>query len=329
MLAWAEVAAAGDASRKVADFVAAGASTYTLTSERNIDGATCEGLADTGYVDVAGALRETDSVRFEVIRSTPVAMYEVTPRLVDLLIPNRLTSSKVGVYLSPALAEVVAPGLGSSTGDGNSGSRSLHPVDAIGVYKWPDDGRPTSLQYAIVGETPPVGVFDQCWIRASDPTSDPSFLLRSVLRRGAGTGVEAELAQLNPTLGTTLSAKTDFASRPTRYAWLAGLFLGSLLGAASLWLRRLEVASARDLGLAPGAQQMQTALEAMTWAFAGLVLTAPALAFRVSQELTDPADLILVAAPILLAGWVGVLAGTAGVAAWIRRKPTSDYLRTR
>lgn len=328
-LAWVEVATAGNASKEVADFVAAGASTYTLTSTGNVDGAACEGLSETGNVDVAGAVRQTDGVRLEVIRSTPVPVYEVTPRLLGLFDLARANASAAGVYLSPGLAEVVAPQLASLEGDRKAGSQSLPPVNAIGVYRWPDDGRPTSLQYAIIAETPPLGAFDQCWIRATDPATDPSFLLRSVLLRDAGAGIEVELGQLNPTFGTTLSTKLTFATRPTRLAWLAAMVFGALLGAASIWLRRLEVASARDFGWAAGAQQLQSLLEALSWATAGLLLAAPALAFRASQEMTDQRDIALVAAPILLGGLVGALAGVAAASALIRQKPTSEYLRTR
>jgi hypothetical protein len=329
MLIWADVSSASAGTSKVYDFVAAGASTYTVTSEGNVDGAACERLAGTGYVSRAGALREAGSVRLAMIPSTPVSIYEATPQLLNLLVPDRPRPDRAGVYLSPGLANAVAPDLGLSTSVGTSTSRRLAPVDAIGVYPWPDDGRPASLQYAMVGATPPGGTFDQCWVRAADPMSDPSFLLRSALVRSPTTAAEAEVAQLNPSLGTTLSAAADFRTRATRLAWVPAVFLGCLLGAASIWLRRLEIANAREVGVAGGSQQAQTLLETASWALAGLLLAAPAAAIRASQQHTDRVDLATVAVPILLAGLVGAVMGSAGITAWLRRKPISEYLRTR
>lgn len=328
VLILADVASAGDATSKVDEFIAAGASTYTLTSEMNVDGAACERLAGTVYVDAAGALREGDSVRLEILPSTPVSVYEVTPRFIDLLVPDRVRPDQAGVYFSPTLADTLVPGF-ESAGNGEPSVRRIVPVEVIGVYPWPDDGRPASLQYAMVGATPAGGTFDQCWVRAADPMTDPSFLLRSTLVRNPVTTTEVEVAQLNPSLGTTLSAPAEFRARPTRFAWVAGLSLGSLLGAASLWLRRIEIANAREVGVTAGAQQAQTLLETGFWAIAGLLLAAPIAVIRASQEHTDQVGLAIMATPILLAGLIGALMGAAGGAALLRRKPLTEYLRTR
>lgn len=327
VLVWADVGSASALAGKVHSYVAAGASTHTLVSDSNIDGAACERLSSSGFVDAAGALRAADDVRLRVLPSNPVSAFDATPGLLHLIAPGRSHPGRAGVYVAPALADTVAPGLaGAAVGE----PVVVTPVTALGTYPWPDDGRPTPLQYAVLGAARPAGAFDQCWVRSIDPTVDPTFLLRSTLLRTPTDPSDAQVAQLNPRLGESLTVAADFGARPTRLAWAAGLGIGALLAAAAIWLRRLEVASARELGVPAISQLAGALLETFAWAFAGVTVTVPLLIARASGgAATDRADLALVGAPVLLAGLVGALLGGLVATAVVRRRPVTSYLRAR
>lgn len=326
VLVWADVGSAVSLADKVHTYVAAGASTHTLVSTGNIDAAACERLISSGYVDAAGALRGSGDVRLSVLPSNPLGGYTATPGLLQLIAPNRPHPGGTGVYISPALSDTIAPDLSGSATTG----RFVAPVTVLGIYPWPDDGRPTPLQYALLGAAPPAGAFDQCWVRSIDPTVDPTFLLRSTLIRMPTGPSDAEVAQLNPRLGESLTASSEFASRPTRLAWLVSLGIGALLAAAAIWLRRLEFASARELGVPVAAQLAGTLLETLAWALTGMVLSVPLVIVGASRGAApDRATLVTVGLPILIAGITGSAFGSIATTAILRRRAVTFYLRTR
>lgn len=331
VLIWADVGSATSATEKARAYVAAGASTHTIVSESNIDAKACERLVSSGFVDAAGAIRAGQDVRLRVMPSNPVPTYEATPGLLQLIGPDRGHPDSSGVYLSPQLAEMLAPSLGQPKASTSAAHPvAVPPVTALGTYPWPDDGRPTPLQYALVGATPPSGVFDQCWVRSSNPTTDPSFLLRSTLIRAPTDLGSVEVAQLNLRLGASLTAADDFDQRATRLAWVGGIFFAGLLAAASLWLRRLELANAKEVGVPLLAQLTATAIETCVWALAGAALAVPVLLIRAKQgPALDQSDLIIVGVPILLSGLAGSVIGALVATSLLRRQAVTDYLRTR
>jgi hypothetical protein len=330
LLAWADVASAATLAGKVHAFVASGASTYTLISDANIDGAACEGLVSSGYAEAAGGLRTGGDTRLRALPDNPVGVYEATPGLLGLIAPDRPHPDSTGVYLAPALADDVAPVLNHRPGEGVDVPVLVAPMTALGTYPWPDDGRPAQLQYAVLGAVRPVGAFDQCWVRSVDPTADPRFLLRSTLIRTPTDPDDAQVAQLNPRLGESLAATAEFGSRPNRLAWVVSLGVGFLLAAASVWLRRVELAGGREVGMATVAQLTQILLETLAWALAGALLAAPLLMARAAQGApVDRLSLMAVGVPVLMAGAAGSLIGSITTAALVRRRPVISYLRTR
>ncbi|MEO7069717.1 MAG: hypothetical protein ABI131_04410 [Nostocoides sp.] len=333
VLLWADVGAAASLASKVDAYVATGASTYTLTSVDNIDGRACDRLVTSGVVGAAGAIRSADEVQFAVLPSNPVAAFAATSGLLELIAPHRPSPGSAGVYLSPALRDTLAPtlpGPGTVSAASTVTPVSVAPVTALGVYPWPDDGRPSQLQYAVLAAAPATGTFDQCWVRAVEPTLDPSFLLRSTLLRTPTDPSDAQIAQLNPRLGRSLTAATDFDTRPTRLSWLAGLGVGLLLSAVGLWLRRLELANAREVGVPALSQLMGILLETLAWALAAAVLATPALLVRASTGAADGRSaLAQVGLPVLLAGVFGALLGAVAARLTLRRRPVTAYLRTR
>ncbi len=329
VLVWIDVSETAVLSAEMHTYVAAGSSTYTLVSDANIDGAACERLVSSGYVDAAGALRGGGDVRLHILPSNAVNVYEATPGLMRLIAPDRWHPDAAGAYLSPALAKAVAPVL-SNPQERPRSPLLVAPVSALGTYPWPDDGRPAQLQYAVLGTARPTGAFDQCWVRSVDPIVDSTFLLRSALLHTPTDPADAQVSQLNPRLGEAPTAASDFASRPTRLSWLVGLFAGALLAAVSAWLRRLELACSRELGVPTTSQLAGTLLETLVWACAGAVLCAALLVARASQA--DPADrgaLVSVGLPVMVAGVVGAVGGSLATAGLVRRRPVTAYLRTR
>jgi len=332
VLIWADVGSAASLANKAHSYVDAGSSTYVIVSEGGIDGAACEYLISSGYVNAAGALRRGDEIRLRVLPSNPVSAYELTPGLLQLIDVKPSHPGVAGVLLSSVLADAVAPVLNQPTRSGTSAQPPVvvAPLLALGTYSWPDDGRPTQLQYAVLGAVQPTGSFDECWVRSLDPNVDPTFLLRSTLVRAPNNPSDAQISQLNPRLGESLTVASEFASRPTRLAWLASLAFGAFLAAASIWLRRLELASARELGVSTTSQLAQTLLETLAWAIIGTVLATPLLLARAASSASeDRMAMVAVATPILLAGIIGSIVGSLLTAVLVRRRPVTAYLRTR
>lgn len=322
-LAELEIATTGALVDRVRAFVAAGASTYVISADDNIDAAACSRLAVTGVLDRAGALRVAAPVTLTAMPWSPIQMMEVTPGLLDLIAPTRREPAGQGVYASTDLADTIAP-------LANSRTVSVPPMTVLGTYAWPDDGRPAPLQYAALAPAPATGAFDQCWARATDPTVDGSYLLRSVLIRTPSDPTQVTLTQLNSSLGAKLTARDDFTVRPSRWAWAAAALGGLLLSMVLVWLRRVELAAGRAVGVPLASQLLGALLEAGVWSVAACLLSAPYVLMRANAvAASDQTWVALLAVPIGLGALCGVAIGTLLAVALVSRRPVEAYLRTR
>jgi hypothetical protein len=318
-----------DANQTLTRWREAGASVVTVSAPDGIDGAACEALSDTAGITASGAGRMVASgLPLPALPLGTPALAEVTPGLVNLLMTTAGGTSTAatpafgGLLLSDSLADALDRGPGSTLATGLGSAR------IAGAYAMPDDGRDSTLGYAALAEVPAQGRFDFCWAEVWPPSEATAGLVRSAL--AVGTEVQATTGQLNPTLGSTLDPAVLYAGRATRYAPVACLVAGLLLGLVSVRLRRLELASALHAGITHTALRLQVGLETVIWVTASLVLSAPVVwaGASVGNSLS-PATTGGPALVGLGAGVVGVFLGAVAALAITQEEHLFRYFKQR
>lgn len=312
--------------RKAQAFIEVGASTFTVASEGNIDASACERLSGSGLVDRAGAIRQIRGVRIATLPGAAVSTYEVSTGFLEFL--RVVPAARTGVLISEALARELLP----AKGQPRPGAlpNEVPPLWIIGTYAWPDDGRPTDLEYAVVASVPPAKAFDQCWIRSRDPADRPLDLLLSTLIQSPENPSDAVPVQSNPELGETFTYADDFGTRGTRYAWIFVGIATALAAMAGLRRRATELTNARECGIAPLALTIQVLLETFVWAILGAAMALGGLVVSMElQGIPNPTELLILDLRLAISAIVGAAIGSIlGVLA-ITRRPTEFYLRIR
>ncbi|WP_306232622.1 hypothetical protein [Agrococcus beijingensis] len=279
-----DLAAVAAADARAEAFRAAGADVLVVQSSGGIDASRCRALVQVAGVEAAGAIR-ADEPRFAASApGSSIPTFEVTPEFGAVL---GTKTSGAGVLLSSEAASMLDAAMGER----------LPLIDGStavgGVYRYPSDGRMLGLGFAMLVPTTDPGHYDACWMRTW-PAADAHQMLLQTVATGA-SDTPPDLRQLNPRLGAELDAASAFHERPTRLLPLAGALALAAIGAGAVLLRKLELASARHLGVSR---------EALA-AGIGLSLLAP------------------------FAGAIGALAGGAITAASIRERDVYRSFRQR
>lgn len=280
-----------------------GANVLILQSPGLIDPRACEALNATPGV-TAGALRQpTHNLVAAALPGSSIPTYEVTPGLAGLIMAGEAGSAE-GVLLSRPAAQtlgVLADRLATTAGD----------VQVAGVYPYPDDGRRSDLEFAVLIPTVADDRFDECWIETWPPSAQAESLLRTTQEsRGRDASSDAVLLQLNGTLGTSFAGQTQFAGRPTRWVpAVAGLAAFAIVFAAGR-LRKVELASARHCGVTLADQWLIVMCEGAAWVLAVCALAVPSTLVSLSVALPgDRATFLQLGATVLALMGVGGLAG--------------------
>lgn len=334
----ADLASITSVQRRADAFVASGGSTTIITYNNHIDGAACDRLASLDGVIAAGAVRDSTSrLTFAALPSTGVPTFEATPGAVGVF-ANATTDARDtvrttprmmdGVWLSSDAAEPVAAHAGSTIT-----LRDDTTARVAGVYDWPDDGRQSGFTYAAV--TPmPAGdgdLFDQCWVKAWPVPNDIESLLRIVtVGDASNTQERPTISQLNTAGGRTFDATAAFRTRLTAIAPIVAGAIALMAGFLSVWLRRLELASALHCGVPKPAMIVQTLVETCAWAYVAMLLCTPVLAWMWLEN-TD-ADAHSIADTLMrvpAAAYVGVMAGALLGACLIRERSLFRYFKNR
>lgn len=309
---------------KARSFVQSGASTYIISSANNVDGTACERLAQSELIDRAGALRQSRSVHIDSLPDAPAQVYEVSPKFLSFLKVS--SSPRPGVLISQGLAHDVLP----KTLSGSYASRQVSPLSVVGVYRWPDDGRSSDLQYAVVAPLPTTAVYDQCWIRSADPAQKPLDLLQATLIRPPDDPSEAVPVQLNQRLGEEFPMRSEFSSRGTRYAWLFACTTAILISIAAARRRAAEFVNAKECGVPTNSIIIGCALEAGIFAVLGSALALSGLlVFMCFDDSKEAWQLILFDVRIACGAVSGALLGSVFGVALVLRRPVEHYLRIR
>lgn len=313
-----------DADRRARDFRESGAATLVIQAPGRIDGAQCDSFGNLPNVVAAGAVRElSDGVRLTLLPSTSARFYESTPGFAGVLGAD---VTGTGVLLSTEVVDA----LGWRSGQAALIAGGRVPV--AGSFSYPDDGRRPGFGFSVVAETlADQGPFDECWVTVWPQTSDVESLTGLVVMAAPGSDDAdsgPKLLRVNTSFGTT------FDTGPVAYVWeyaaVAGLVLGAIAAVTFVRGRRLELASARHVGV-QRADQLAMLLSEMiiVTLIAALVVAPFAVHLAVMAEPTATESLALYALRGLCATLAGVVAGT--ILAWsgIRERHLFRYFRER
>jgi hypothetical protein len=263
-----------------AAYRAAGAHVLILQAPGAIDPGACEALNSVTGVR-AGALREAPrDLVAAVLPDSSVPTFEASPGLAGIIMAGRAMRSE-GVLVSSAVASTIAAeeGFPSATGD----------VAVAGVYDYPDDGRRTDLEFAVLAPTTASGAFDECWAEVWPESAELEPLLRTTRIPTDSDSDSGTLLQWNTTHGTSFPGRDFFGARATRWLPIAAAVAGFFIALAAARLRKVELASARHSGVTLADQWVILALESLPWVLAAFLLAVPVTSVFLARSLPEDA----------------------------------------
>ena len=317
-LAWLDMSQVAAVQHEADAYRQAGAATYVITADGQVDGARCDALTRVTGVRAAGAGRSANAAFVPV--ATPrnaIPQYDITPGLARQLDPDYTTG--IALDALPAQGLGITPGalLRGATGD----------AAVVATYDYPADGRDQTLSYALTRSGAPTGTYDQCWV-AMWPPDPPTAgtLLSTTLAAGADLD-QVRTGQLNPTLGASFDAPQRFQTRTGRYAAPAAFLFALALVVGIARLRRLELAYARHLGLSRLHVTALLTLETTIVAIPAAAIGAAATTIYASTTHLNqlwPFGLRVLALAVL-----GAIAGAVLAGATTSQKRLFRYFKTR
>ena len=239
-LAWLEVSAVRVLVDDTASYITDGGATWILQAPQAINGNTCDSLSGADGVLAAGALRgESVGLVTTVLPKAPIPLYSVTPGFPNLIGASSLTGVVVADQVVDRYALVTPTTIDTTIG----------PVAISGGYAMPSDSR-SSIGFAALQPTYSDQVFDECWITIW-PTNDSVKMLAytALIPSDNPQQMGVKLSQLNPTFASGVDPAKQYDNRLTRWAPVAALVGGLVIGFAAIWTRRLELASTLHAGL--------------------------------------------------------------------------------
>ncbi|MEV0565895.1 hypothetical protein [Dactylosporangium sp. NPDC050588] len=307
------------------EFRSHGAATYIITTERGVDGVSCERLRDINGVRSAGAVRTVSPTpTLLALPAGTLPLHEATRGFLPLL----GIEARVAQQASYVISRPAADQLSAESGSDLATSNGVAHVDAL--YEYPDDGRNSSLLYAAVSVAPKEGRFDECWIQVWPLMDAVPTLLRTTLSASVRPDAKVRISQLNSRLGERYDGLSLYENRLTRYASLAGMALGLCIGALSVRLRRLELAAALHVGVSRAALTTQIALETLTSAAITAALCSPVLAVIAhSAGSVNEIGIFVTEMEVVLASSIGCLIGSVAGTITVRNRHLFNYFKAR
>jgi hypothetical protein len=300
-----------------------GAAIRMATAPKAINAAACESLGRVEGIAAAGALREGQPVALRALGSLTVPAFDVTPGLLGVLGASNADSS--GAFVSSALAAR----WGVEAGDALSTDQGSLTI--AGVFPYTErDGRDSRLANAVLLPTLVEGRFDACLAEVWPSSASRDGLLRGTADGTDGKPGGASISLLNETFGRNWEGSADFEARVTRFAPIAAIALGVVLGAGAALRRRLEFAAALHAGLAPRALAFIVAAESFLWASAAALgaFAAVAIAGIVLFRATLGAAL-MTAGLTCSAGALAAIAGAVAACSSIRESHLFRHFKNR
>jgi hypothetical protein len=334
LCAAADVVSITGLSRQASDYQAAGGATWILTAANGVNGSQCAALSESTDVIGAAAVSQSsinmytgmgtqENLTLSVLPRSPIPIKTATSGIGQVLgQPGALSA---GVLFPDSVAESLGVGEGDSvtTADG-------HDMQVAGVYGYPDDGRNRELGYVAIEQVAPVGTFDECWITVWPPDQAEAHELLWTALLSSADPQQVTVSQLNPSMGLTFAPNDSFTGRITQYIWLLVLLGSIIIGAASVWIRRLEFASALHAGVVKSQQLIQILLETLFWAFVAGVITAAIVLYLSMWHNPDFwSSAFLAGLRVILAGVLGACVGACAIGCVISENQLFKYFKQR
>lgn len=261
------------------------ASVMVLEAPKSIDGKACMALARVAGVHSAAAVRSPEhQVSANAIPSSSIRTFEATTGIGALLRAHTATDTSRGIYLS----EQVATALSAQPG----AHRVFDNQDTFiaGVFPWPEnDGRKPGYAYSMFIPTPPQGTFDECWIDTWPMNPALDALLRGTLipKGNQADVAPTKLYAFNQSLGSSFDGTGLLRERLGAHAIWIITAVGIVIGAASVWRRRLEIASDLHAGVTRVDLLTKFAWETAVWVSSTLILALPILSWVILRNPTN------------------------------------------
>lgn len=306
----------------VDSYIEQGGSIQYLVAEDGVDSSNCEALTTYDNVSASGALRNAEELVLDTLPGTTYEAYEVTEGFGDLL---GIKSKERGVWISQSLADALGVAVSSSL---QSQGRSL---DVAGIFTYPNGGRDSRLEHAILVPVPSQGSsFNECWMAAWPQAESADSQLRSALKMVNAESTEVAISQLNRSLSTTLDGSTLYLHRATRWMPLFAIFAGTVLGLIWARARKLEYAAALHAGQTRAALVSTAILECLIWSTLGASLaTVVALGLAIGLNPMPEVWMLSLALPSPIAAIAGSLLGALIGASSMREKYLFRYFKER
>lgn len=308
-------------------FRSSGAAIIVLTAAGAVDPMACERLDSVAGVESAGALRESGAAAIAtLLPASPIPIHEVSQQFEAVLGARRLSGS--GAVVSDEVIESLG-GRGISWFATRAGA--LHVGS---VYSYPTDGRRAGLAWAVLLPTTSRDPFDECWISVWPYDESMRQLLPSAIDIDAaarsGSAFTYDVAQLNERLGSAPSGSQRFGNRVTASAPLVVAVAGLLLGALSIFLRRLEIAARLHHRSRRTTIVEFVLLETSFWAIlGGGIASMGGLVIAISLLPEDGRAIALMTALMTGIGILSSVFGAVGATLFVRERQLFVYFTER
>jgi len=312
--------------RDADEFQNKGASTVTVVAPGAISGAACEALTQIDGVAASGAVRSTQgTLSLTVLPRSPIALRDATNGFVKVIGASRFADGGV----------VVSNDVASSAGlrEGEAVDTDRGQVAIRGVYDYPSDGRRPGFGWTALVPVAATGDFDECWLTVW-PWNDrvQAFVKGLVISTGASASENPKItqSQLNTQLGMRFQGAERYVERATRYLPYVAFFLGMVVSALAVRMRRLELAARLHDGASRADLLAQVLVEAAAWIVpATLIAWAAAILYPHLASTPAVQDFGTAQYAAALAGLLGAFAGTLSATALVRERHLFAYFKDR
>lgn len=309
------------------------ANVHVVEAPQKIDPHACMALSHLAGVHSAVAVRNPEhQVSANALPSSNIRTYEATSGVEHIVrVPTfeRATAAQspgqMGVYLSQDVAQTLGASAGSTVRLDNE------DITVLGVFPWSeDDGRRPGFAYSLFIPTAPTGLFDECWVDTWPMNPDLEPFMRGAVLPSDEPGQPVKLYSFNSSLGSSFNGQGLFYGRMTASTPFIIAVIAVLLGATSVWRRRLEFSSDLHAGVAQRDLITKFMWETAAWVGATVILSTPVMTWVILRNPThDHHAMTLLATVHLVAGACGCLFGALAASLTIREKHLLRYFKNR
>lgn len=303
--------------------ISAGGAIRTVGSPGNIDGETCERLANVDGIEGVGSLRQSTPLILLAMPDNPIPLYAASPGFGKVL--GLSEQAHTGLWLSHQVAEKT--GLKTGTRVETSQGRTV----VAGVFDYPGDGRDPRLEYAAVATTTTDERADECWAIVWPPSPQRNDLIRTAVV-ATDPSIRVTDGVLNSAAGIGLVPAEAFQQRTTRFAPWGALAAGATLAFFAVIRRRLEYAAALHSGASKPNIAAIAFVEVAAWQGIGTLIAFGAIALAVTIEIpagSMPLDVLGITTEGPALAFVSGIFGTAIGMLVVRERHLFRYFKER